>query len=113
MQWFLPPGIIIIAILLLYILLIFKKKKIATFFVLFLVSFLFLFSYWFGEYLFLRPLEERYILNRDISKESMNLANPVIVVLSGDSITGSLLTGEENDEVGEITMARLMVDLYI
>ena len=113
MQWFLPPGVIIIAILLLYILLIFKKKKIATLFMLFLVFFLFLFSSWFGEYLFLRPLEERYILNRDISKESMNLTNPVIVVLSGDSITGSLLTGEENAEVGEITLARLMGAFFI
>lgn len=107
-QLIFPPGIIIIAILLFYILLVYKKKKIATFFMLFLVSFLLLFSSWMGEYLFLRPLEERYMVNKGIFKERMNFSNPVIVVLSGDSIIRGSLTEEVNTEVGEITLARLI-----
>ena len=113
MQLIFPPGIIIVAILLLYILLIFKKNKIATILMLFLVSYLFLLSSWVGEYLFLRPLEEGYIQNRDIFKERMNLTNPVIVVLSGDSIIKNLLTEEADAEVGEITLSRLIGGYFL
>ena len=108
MQWFLPPGIIIIAILVLYFLLILKKKNIATIFMLFLIPFMFLFSSWLGECLFLRPLEDKFIQNEDLLKNSNELVNPIIVVLSGDSINRSLLTEEDNVEVGEITLARLI-----
>ncbi|HNR65205.1 MAG TPA: YdcF family protein [Atribacterota bacterium] len=108
MQWIFPPGIIIIAILLLYFLLILRKKKAATIFLIFIVSLLFIFGSWFGEYLFLRPLEEKFILDSDLSGENISLKQPIIVVLSGDSSSGSLLTDECVSEVGEITLARLV-----
>ncbi len=110
MQWILPPGLIIIAILLLYFLLILRKKKIAFIFTMFLVIFLFLFSSWVGEYLLLRPLEKRYIVNLNIFKDILPLNHPVIVVLAGDLVTGSFsaIANNNNAEVGEITQARLM-----
>lgn len=108
MQFIFPPGVIIIAILLLYFLLIYRKKKIATIFTVFLATLLFLLSSWLGELLFLKPLEDKYIFNSGISRDSVNFAHPVIVVLAGDLVTGSLLAGAGNAEVGEITLVRLL-----
>ncbi len=108
MQWIFPPGIIIIAIFLLYVLLILRKKKAATILLIFLVSLLFILGTWFGEYLFLRPLEEKFILNPDLSGDNISLKQPIIVVLSGDSSSGNLLTDECVSEVGEISLARLI-----
>jgi uncharacterized SAM-binding protein YcdF (DUF218 family) len=108
MQFIFPPGIIIIAILLLYFLLIYRKKKIATIFTVFLVTLLFLLSSWLGEHLFLKPLEDKYILNSDIFRDRVNFSHPLIVVLAGDLVTGSLSAGVGNAEVGEITLVRLL-----
>lgn len=108
MLWLFPPGIIIITVLLLYILLIFKKKKIATLFMVILIAFMFLFSSWLGEYLLLKPLEEKYSFRQDLSRESSDLTNRVMVVLSGGFITGNLSKDMYNTEAGEITLARLI-----
>ncbi|MDD4765432.1 MAG: hypothetical protein PHS39_06185, partial [Atribacterota bacterium] len=102
MQLVFPPGGIILSILLIGVLFLCNKKKIATILMLFLMIFLYLLSSWFGEYIFLRPLEDDYGFLQENTMEDMNLANPVLVVLSG-GITEESLSGKA--EIGEITLA--------
>ncbi|MFA7575239.1 MAG: YdcF family protein [Arcobacteraceae bacterium] len=104
MQLLFPPGGIILSILLIGVLFLCNKKKLATILMLFLMIFLYLLSSWFGEYIFLRPLEDDYGFLQENTMEDMNLANPVLVVLSG-GITEESLSGKA--EIGEITLARL------
>jgi len=107
MQLILPPGGVIIAVLLIFLLFLCNRKKLATFLILLLVCFLFLFSSWFGEYLFLRPLEDDYASLQEISANNLDLSHPVMVVLGGGLVEDSLSVKDGKTEIGEVTLARL------
>lgn len=113
MLWLFPPGAIIFAILILYMLFIAKKKKIATCYSIILVVMLFLISSWSGEFLLLKPLEEKYGIKYNSSQVNFDLIQPVIVVLSGGFTTGNLSGDAANIEVGEITLARLIGSYFL
>ncbi len=107
MQFIFPPGGIIIAIFLIFLFFLFNRKKLAIFLTIFLIFFLFLISSWFGEYIFLRPLEDDYSTLQEISNDNLILSNPVIVVLGGGLTEDTLAEKTGKTEVGEVTLARL------
>lgn len=108
-QLIFPPNGIILIILLICFLFILNKKRQAVFLTILLVFFIFFLSSWFGEYIFLRTLEDDYtsLSLQKTADNNLNLSNPVIVVPGGGLIENSLAEKNGKNEVAEITLARL------
>jgi uncharacterized SAM-binding protein YcdF (DUF218 family) len=108
-QFVFPPGLFLVIIFLIFLFSLFKKRKTVLWISFLFLIFIYFFSSWIGEFVFLKPLEESYPpFNCQSGLTKLDgLKNPVIVILAGGMVEESPAGGSFGAEIGEVTLARL------